>query len=401
MSGEWRETMTPRQRVLEVLAGRVPDRVPVVLGASNATGVKMRTYERLRGLCGLCGPRGGAREEQYMYAWPELGTALAEEEVLRRLHVDVRPVHDREPESVLRRMRERDPHSPYINSWGSGATEVGPDDWVPNVHPLRDATSAADVESYAGWPDMHDLTRYAGVAQRVRELRADGTYASMGTPWLAFPLERAFAMQGMDRFLENMAGAPDLAKALLRKTTDKCLELMGHFLDEAGHDGLDLVKIGDDLGTQTSLLMSPAMYRRMLKPLHAELVALIKRRSSARVFFHTDGDVLPLVNDFIEIGIDVLNPIQTSAGKMSDLAQVRSRTAGKLVLCGAVDTHRVLPTGTPEEVRAEVRRVVKALGEHGGYMLSSVHTVMNDVPAENVLAMVDEVVSCGRYPLSY
>ena len=136
------------------------------------------------------------------------------------------------------------------------------------------------------------------------------------------------------------------------------------------------------------------------RPRHAEFIAFIKERTNAKVFFHTDGDVFDLVPDFIEIGIDILNPIQTSAGRMSDLAGLKQRYGENMAFCGAIDTHRVLPFGTPEQVRQEVRRVINILGPGGGYMLASVHTLMNDVPAENILAMVDAVEEFGRYPLA-
>jgi len=111
------------------------------------------------------------------------------------------------------------------------------------------------------------------------------------------------------------------------------------------------------------------------------------------VFFHTDGDVFDLIDDFIEIGVDILNPIQTAAGKMANLAELKNRYGKNLVFCGAIDTQRVLPYGTPEQVRQETRRVIDILSPSGGYMLASVHTIMDEVPPENVLAMVDAVVN--------
>jgi uroporphyrinogen decarboxylase len=137
----------------------------------------------------------------------------------------------------------------------------------------------------------------------------------------------------------------------------------------------------------------------MLKPLHAEMISLIKQKTKAKVLFHTDGDVFNLIDDFIEIGVDILNPIQTSAGKMSNLEELKSRYDKKIVFCGAIDTQKVLPHGTPEEVKQEVKRVINILGRGGGYMVATVHTVMNEVPAENVLAMVDAVEEYGKYPL--
>ena len=188
----------------------------------------------------------------------------------------------------------------------------------------------------------------------------------------------------------DMGLYPDFAEALLKKIAGKCKELMAHFLEEAGGN-LDIIKIGDDLGTQSSLMISPQMYRRILKPIHADFIQFIKERTRAKVFFHTDGDVFDLIPDFIEIGVDILNPIQTSAGKMSNLLELKQRFGQNLTFCGAVDTHYTLPTGTPEEVRAEVKRVIEILGPGGGYMLAPVHTIMTEVPPENILAMVDAV----------
>ena len=106
------------------------------------------------------------------------------------------------------------------------------------------------------------------------------------------------------------------------------------------------------------------------------------------------------LQDFIEIGVDILNPIQTSAGSMSDLPALKKRFGDNIVFCGGIDTHRILPYGSPEDVRREVRRVMQILGPGGGCMIGAVHTVMNDVPPENVLAMVDAVEEFGRYPLT-
>jgi uroporphyrinogen decarboxylase len=237
---------------------------------------------------------------------------------------------------------------------------------------------------------MDDPYRVSHIRQWAKQLRDENNYAIIGTPWLLFPLERAFAMQGMDTFLLNMSMNPDLASALLHKIYALCKTLMGHFLDETG-DLIDMIKIGDDLGTQESLLMSPRMYRAVLKPIHKDYIAFIKSKTRAKVFFHTDGDVFNLMDDFIEIGVDILNPIQTAAGRMSNLEELKKRWGSQLTFCGAIDTQRILPFGTPAEVRDEVRRVIDILAPGGGYIITSVHTIMSEVPPENILAMVDAV----------
>jgi len=141
------------------------------------------------------------------------------------------------------------------------------------------------------------------------------------------------------------------------------------------------------------------MYREILKPVHADFISFIKARTKAKIFFHSDGDVAPLIEDFIEIGIDILNPIQTSAGSMSDLTALKKRFGSNIVFCGGIDSQKILPLGSPAEVRQEVQRVIRTLGPGGGYMVGAVHTVMDDVPPENVLAMVDAVEEFGHYPL--
>jgi uroporphyrinogen decarboxylase len=361
------------------------------VGTSNTTSLKARPYQGLKKLLGIESP------DRYIYDWPELGTILPDESVLQRLHSDARGVLDAYPQRVYERNRNRPAHSPFVDDWGTGSSEVEPGVWFPGIHPMKEAKTLEDIEKYP-WPDMDDPTRVAHVKAEAQKLAEQNQYAIIGTPWLLFPLERAFAMQGMDTFLMNLAGNPEFAEALLKKIASLCKILMGHFLEAAG-DNLDIIKIGDDIGTQNSLLMSPKMYRKILKPIHADYIAFIKERTKAKLFFHTDGDVFPLIPDFIEIGVDILNPIQTSAGKMSNIAELKSQFGKSLTFCGAVDTHRILPSGTPQQVRDEVKRVIEIMAPGGGYMVASVHTIMDEVPPENILAMVDAVEEFGKYPI--
>ena len=243
---------------------------------------------------------------------------------------------------------------------------------------------------------IRDRTRVAHVSAAAARLASENQYAILATPWLLFPFERAYAMQGMETFLLNMAMDGDFARELMERIAVYCKELMGRFLAELG-DNVDIIKIGDDLGTQESLMISPKMYRELLKPIHADFISFIKARTKAKVLFHSDGDVAPLIDDFVEIGVDILNPIQTSAGTMSNLPELKKRHGKNIVFCGGIDSHRILPFGTPAQVRDEVRRVIDIMGPGGGYMLGAVHTVMNDVPPENVIAMVDAAAEFGRY----
>lgn len=384
--------MTPRQRLQAATNHQEPDRVPIIIGTSNTTTMKMRPYRRLKEHLGI------HADDAYLYNWPELGSAALDEKTLLRLGSDALGVLDSFPEDTRRRNRGRQPGEPFIDDWGIGQIEIEPGIWFPGYHPMSEARTLADIERYP-WPDMDDPTRIAHVREQAQRLAEEGRYAIIATPWLLFPFERANALMGMENFLPQLILNREFAQALLLKITELCKSLMSHFLAELGED-VDIIKIGDDLGTQESLLISPKMYREFLKPIHADYIAFIKERTEAKVFFHTDGDVFDLIEDFIEVGVDILNPIQTSAGKMANLEELKKRYGDALCFCGAIDTQNILPHGSPEEVRQEVKRVIEILGPGGGYMLASVHTIMDEVPPENILAMVDAVEEFGHYPLT-
>ena len=328
-------TLMPRQRVLTALQHEEPDRVPIILGTSNTTTMKMQPSRGPKARLGVQSP------DRYIYDWPELGSADPDEAVLECLRGDARSVLDRFPAHVCERPRSRPPHTPFLDDWVSGSVGIAPDKWYPGVHPLAEATIPEEQER-CPWPDMVDPSRVAHVRQLARRQAEENRYAIIATPWLRLPLERAFAMQGMDRFLMNLAMHPVFSRALLEKNAAPCKRLMGHFPDELG-ENVDLTKIGDDLGSQDRLMISPRMCRQVLKPIHADYVAFFRQRTKARVLVDTDGEVFELLDDFVEIGIDILSPIPTSAGKMASVAGLKRRHGRNPVFCGAVDTHRVQP----------------------------------------------------------
>ena len=383
--------MTPRQRVQAAIHHEEPDRVPIVIGVSNATSMKLKPYQGLKELLGI------QIEDRFLYDWPELGTVAIDEGMLQRLHSDVRGVLNHFPQAVAQRNKTRPPHTPFFDDWGIGQVEYEPGVWFPSLHPMAEAQTIADIQKYP-WPDMNDPSRVEQVRRQAEKLAQEDRYAIMATLWLLFPFERAIAMQGMETYFPNLVANREFALALLEKIAELCKTLMGHFLRELG-ENVDIIKIGDDLGMQDGLLISPKMYREVLKPIHADYIAFIKERTRAKVFFHTDGDVFDLADDLVEIGVDILNPVQTSAGRMSDLVGLKKRFGKELSFCGAIDTFRVLPYGTPEQVRQEVRRVIDILAPGGGYLLAAVHTILDEVPAENVLAMVDAAEEYGQYPI--
>ncbi len=198
--------------------------------------------------------------------------------------------------------------------------------------------------------------------------------------------EGLFKLRGFEDGYMDLVADPALARRLMERILEVKLTYWSQVLPQLA--GLvDVVSEADDLGGQDRTLFSPATYRALVKPLHRELFAFLHAHTDAKVFFHTCGAVRELIPDLIEIGVDVLNPVQVSAAGMETAALKREFGRDLVFWGGGVDTQRVLGSGTPDEVRAEVRRRVGDLAPGGGFVFAAVHNVQPNVPPENVLAM--------------
>ena len=377
--------LTSRERVLYALNHEEPDRVPIFFGTSGATTMLAPGYERLKAHLGI------TRETTIF--WRGLQYVLMDEEALAWAGSDGRTLLAGPAPAPLAHDISADA---YVDGWGS-LWERRPDGIYYEVvdSPIRTAT-IADLDRYA-WPDLAHPGRFAGLRERAKAIQ-DAGYAVVALSGIS-PFEQAYVSRGVEQWLLDLAADPDFALALLRKITDLMKASVIKLLEEAG-DYIDVLITGDDLGSQNATLISPRMYRRMIKPFHVELMTEIKKRTKAKIFYHSDGNIYPLLPDLVEIGVDLLNPVQVNAGDMGDTARLKREFGDRLAFCGAIDTGWVLPFGTPTDVRAEVRRRIKDLGPGGGYILASVHCIQPDVPLANVIAMLEEAKVAGRYPLT-
>jgi len=377
--------MTSRERVLCALNHEEPDRVPIFFGTSGVTTMITAAYDRLKASLGL--------QTETRSFWRALQYALLDEEVMARFHGDGRPLIPGPAPATLG--REIAPDT-FVDGWGIIWQSQPGNQYFDIVgNPLKDAT-AEDLGRYA-WPEVAAPSRFAGLKERARAIHEAGQ-AVVALSGIS-PFEFCGMLRGMDAWFLDLACNHDFVHALMRKLTDLMRSATEALLAEAG-EHIDVLVTGDDLGSQTAPLLSPAMYRKLIKPYHAELFSAIKARSKARIFYHSDGNVYPLLNDLIEIGIDLLNPVQVSARDMGDTARLKREFGGRLAFCGGIDSQWVLPHGTPADVRREVRRRIKDLAPGGGYILASVHCIQPDVPVENLCAMFEEAVVAGRYPLA-
>lgn len=263
-------------------------------------------------------------------------------------------------------------NQPYTTPFGVGHyTEmVG--------HPLADA---AAIDSYTA-PDATRPELYGEAERVVREFKDE--YWIVGVTVTTI-FETAWALRGYAQMLMDLVENPEL--------TDRIFDIPFHYhLAAAKHLaglGVDMIWTGDDVGTQRAMLISPRTWRQHFKPRMATFVAEVKAvNPQVKLAYHSDGDISPIIPDLIEIGIDVLNPIQPAC---MDPAEVKRLYGANLCFWGAIDEQQTLPFGTPEDVRAEVLTRLRTIGTGGGLILGPTHHVQLDTPMANFWAMVNTI----------
>ncbi|MDH3434650.1 MAG: hypothetical protein OEM60_12365, partial [Gammaproteobacteria bacterium] len=189
----------------------------------------------------------------------------------------------------------------------------------------------------------------------------------------------------------------EFAEALMDRILKALKEMWSRYLAEVG-PYVQLVYVTDDLGSQSSLLISPKLFREMLKPRMKELHDHIKNHADVKVMLHTDGAVLPLVDDFTEINVDILNPVQTSVNGLEDTYSLKESFGDRLSFHGAMDVQQMLPNASTSELRQEIARRIYDLGRNGGYILAPCHNIGHDIPPENVVTLFETAREFGRNP---
>jgi len=378
--------MTSRQRVEAALNHQEPDRVPLDIGGGQSTSLSVEAYEALAAKIDVS-PASAFLNRTFR-------VARLDEATLVRLGSDVRPVTlgapkrwsppPVEPGLLVDELGVTWRQAPYSKGYY----------WEQATYPLANAT-IADLDRYP-WPDPDDPGRYEGLAEEVEALYRETPYALMGDSGYKNHWEVAFTLLGMERALIALAAEEEFIRALLDRITAIAMTVTRRFLTITG-PYLSVFRTSDDLATQRGPLMSPATYRKIIKPYHQRFFASIKQQTDAKIFYHSCGNVVPLLDDLIEAGVEVLNPVQVAA--FADPAAVKARYSDRLSFWGGIDTQRVLPYGTPAEVRAEVWLRIRQFGQGGGFVAAPVHNVQPDVPPENILAMSQAVHELGAYPL--
>jgi uroporphyrinogen decarboxylase len=383
--------MNSRERVLLALNHKEPDRVPFDLGGTVVTGISATAYRNLRRYLDL----------------PEIEPALVDifqqiarvdDDVIEKLSVDVKNISPRSSATFKIEIKDSGDYTWFCDefhiSWRM--PKDGGLYYDMFGHPLSgDHVTAVDVDRFA-WPDPLDPARFAGLKEAALRVMEEEERAVVVGSMSAGIMEIYAWVRGFKDYFTDFAGNERLAARFMDRILEMHVAYWDRMFDTIG-DAIDVAGTADDFAGQQGMLVSPRTYRKLCKPRHRELFDFIHKRSRAKVFFHSCGSVRAVIPDLIEIGCDILNPVQVSAPGM-DSAELKREFGKDLVFWGGgVDTQRVLGTGSPEQVREDTKRHIQDLMPGGGFIFNTVHNIQSNVPPENIMAMWETLQEYGVY----
>jgi uroporphyrinogen decarboxylase len=369
---------------MTALNHKEPDKVPVDLGSTIVTAPTRIAYENLREYLGMepdPAPKTSHRQMDTVYPM---------EDFFQRYEVDFRPVYMKGPWAFEPREMPDDSFYDEFNLLWKKASYY----YDVVERPLADAT-IHDLDT-AVWPDPYDPGRVAGLNEEAKDLCENTDYAVVADIMCLGPFEGACFLRGYENFCVDLYWDTKFAEALLDKITDTAIELWDAFLNEVG-DYIQVAAQGDDVGMQHSTYISPEMYRKFVKPRQKRLFDFIHSKTDAKVFYHSCGSVYDVVPDFIDIGVDILNPIQRSADKM-DIATLKKEFGKDLCFWGGgIDIQQVLPFASLEELEEDVKRTMEIMAPGGGFVFVPSHNVQADVSPDRVHKVYETVLVYRDY----
>lgn len=382
--------MTSRQRVVTTLHHQEPDRVPMDLTITLGAYTKLVKY---------LGMEKKVDPEPKIANW--LTYVPIDQKVLDALDIDIVHLGSRPPGGYPKELSD----GTVIDEWGVKRKKIerpGGGFYLEMVeNPLKDAT-IKDLEAYP-WPNPHDPAVTEGLVERIKWWHDNTDYAIQ--VWLERGNwgEQAGYLRGIEQWWTDVVVNKEFAIALMNKLADVAIEFNRVCIDLIGKYVQIIRFTGWDLGGQDSPIFSPKMVDTLFKPVLKRQWTAVKSffqkvNPEGKIFFHTCGSVYKLIPIFIESGLDILDPLQTTAAGM-DMDRIKKEFGDKLVFHGAMDIQQVMPFGTVEQVKEEVKLRIRQLGPGGGFILAPAHAFQDDTPPENIVAMYRAGKEYGRYPI--
>lgn len=378
--------LSHRERVIRALRHQEPDRVPLDLGSTICTSAHIATYQKLKAHFGI--------EAEDTIINKMMQTVAIHEPILQALDIDLRAALPGIPDSKPVIQVGEDG---YQDEYGVVRRKPASSFYYDLVKcPLAGPITIQDITSFP-WPDPADPGYTRGLRERILYYRENTDCAIVLRLPVPFVHTTQF-VRGFEDWFIDLAVDKKLAGALFDAAVEHNTAVAAEIL-KAGGDLVDVVAFSEDLGFQNGLIVSPELYRELFKPRHKKYFDMVKKHTSAFIHLHSCGSIYKLLPDLIELGVDALNPVQVAARDM-DSAKLAAEFGDKLSFWGGIDTQFVLPKGTVDDVKAEVRRRISDLAPGGGYIVGAVHNIQPDVPVENILAMYEAAREYGQYPIS-
>ncbi len=382
MRGEIDE-LTCRERFSLALSHQETDRIPADLGGLSTTIRTIDLYQRLRSSLGL------PPLEKIRHFLDE--HIIPDEDLLTVFNIDTRYI--RLGASKYWR-RERIDQYTVRDEWGVAWTKPPHYLYASTVdNPIKEPTLDA-LRRYS-FPDAEDPGRYEGLKERAKRLHDQTNYAIVADyPTGAGPFDQAWRLRGMEELFIDMLEGADFCHEVFDLIGDWYQRVYERYMQEVG-PYVQMVMLYEDLSMQEGPLISRELFRRYVKPQHEKIVGAITDHTDAAICIHICGSAYAFIQDFIEMGIGVLNPVQIRAKDMEP-EKLKAQFGDKISFHGGVDPQELLPHGSPEAVQEEVRRLVRILGRNGGYLLASCHSIQPDVPPQNINALFSADRSLNR-----
>lgn len=388
--------MTSRERALAALNHQEPDRVPIDIGGLVLyTCWHEDTEARVKKHLGYEG--GEAVLNSFISR-----TVRPDERIRDRFQTDFFGLASQPPSTwQLELHTDEEGGSWFIDEWQcKWRCPPGGHYYDLVTYPLDGAT-VADVARYK-WPDPSDPARLAGLSEMAKDLYENTDYCLCYTPiWSTGVFQVSGMLQGWENHYVNLIANKKVSQAVFDGLTEFNLGQLEAILAAVG-DYIQVVNLSDDLGFQDRPMIRLSVFQEMVKPCYKKMVDFIKtKKPELKIVFHSDGAIAQFLPEFIDLGLDATNPVQVSCSGMDDTAKLKREFGDKLTFWGAgVDTQFTLPTGSVEDVRAEVKRRIRDLAPGGGYIFAAIHNVQFDAPPENVVACYDSALKFGTYPIN-
>ena len=385
--------MNSRERILRTLNFKEPDHVPYDLAATTWSGITNTAYQSFL-------KHTGKKPEDPRWADIIQQIVVPSEEVLEELNVDIRGVFPLTSHNwdVYSKLKDCGEYFEYFDEWGFTHHFPKNGYWFSLVKgPMEevDFTEEGIVENYS-WPEASNKERFKGLREQALQFRKQGK-AVFTKGFCAGLFEMHQRVRGMQNAMMDSFLFEQNSDKLIGKLADLKIEFWDALLDEVG-DVVDIVGEGDDYGTQQSQLIAPDHFRQYYKPHFVRVLDFIKKKTpNVKIMFHSCGNVRPVIPDFIEMGIDILNPVHVNAEGMEPFQLKKDFGKDIVFWGGGVDTQHVLPNGKPLQVADHVKRNIEALAPGGGFVFTTVHNIQAEVPPENIEIMLDTLQKFGKY----